>query len=147
MHDLAVGSGGIYAAGRLEPEGGNDGVVCLDPDDGTERWRVQGSGRVDAPAVTADGVYVVDEESLRTFDHGGDERWSVPLAAGATGSRAIVVGEVVYVNVEGGVRAFDATTGRSVGSIDLEGTVGRLAVVDGSMYASVDDEVRVVAIR
>lgn len=151
MHDLTVGGGAVYAAGRLEPEGGNDGILCVDPADGTERWRVQGRGRVDAPAVTDAGVYVVDERSLRMLDHDGRERWSVPLSAATSVSRAVVVGEVVYVNVEGRVRAFDVDSGRPAGSVDLDGTVGRLAVVDGSMYASVDDhtadEVRIVAIR
>lgn len=140
----AVSDGAVYL-------GDTAGLVALDANDGSERWRFATGSRRDserhnwtytssAPAV-ADGtvysgapdnrVYAVDAES-------GTKRWEFWTWHNATGD-PVVAGDTVYVGSDDSfVYAFDVETGERRWEFDTHGTADGAggAVVDGVLFVS-----------
>lgn len=87
-----VGPEGTVYVGTAE------GLVALEPSDGSERWRYDDAGAVRTPVATEDAVYVPAGTDLVAVDPAdGSERWTaaVGVEAGlpAVGSDTVVVGQ------------------------------------------------------
>lgn len=141
-YGVTVVEGGMYARSATA-------CVRLAPD-GTERWRRSldpliydeynfgdSTATQVAPAVTADGVYVPDRNSLVKFDPGsGEERWRVPVdtpyAASVVDRDGVVQTgwqETVAVDHSGDVRW----------RRDLHSRAGAAAAANGDIYVSAND--------
>lgn len=141
---------GVVALGRDAP------LVAFDHA-GAERWHAEvvGEWRSDAPTVTSDAVYAVDDEGVRAFDRAtGAERWTDPAGGknrNAYGDHATVVadGGRVYVGgADGRLVALDVARGERLWSYRTEEVwhsdyvtkgVRELAVLDGGLYALAAD--------
>lgn len=52
-----------------------DAVVALDPDDGTERWRVDLRGSMASPVAVDDGILAAGLDEVVAVERDGSERW------------------------------------------------------------------------
>ena len=137
--DIDARSPVTYAEGRAYL-GTADGVVAIDPRDGSVRWRVALDDRViGAPAVGDGRVFVVTESGrlvgLATGDivpSDSDERfdWEVPLDAGSGAGPAVDGGQVIATGDDGHVVSY-TTDGDRTWERELDaGITGGVAVTD-----------------
>ena len=127
--------------------GSQDGVIyAIDATTGQPRWRTETEGHIaDGVAVADGGVYLLTTSgSLEALDlQNGSVRWSEQMrfdkADPSTGVQApapAVVDGVVFVGLSGYIDAFDAGTGKSIWSAQLnDGPMSSPSVAAGVVYS------------
>lgn len=150
----AVRDGTLY----LGSQSGNTGLVALDADSGSERWRVT-TGAVTGGPVAADDLVVVRSHStVRAFDTSGEQRWTVTVPepdpqAIAVGDERVFIpaGSRLYAIDQDGAEAWrhqvddgrvgtPTVAGDAVVFRDGEGGLTARAVTDGSERWTVTTE-------
>lgn len=110
--------------------GATDGLVALDGDDGSVRWKVDGIKDVGTPAVVDETVFALGGNELVAATLGGDVRWRRAVRDGAPPtSPAVGGGRVVYPTYSG-VSAVEMDDGRDAWNREL--WAESPAVIDGS---------------
>ena len=135
-----VGDDGLYL-----PTG--DGVVALDPADGSDLWDWEADTDGGRDIAVAEGtVYVIDRESCRALaTSDGTEQWATDAAGGHTcsvGAESVVVGgdlDVVAISRSDGTERWRFET-RSVlfGDYDRRGVSAAPALVDDIVYIATE---------
>ena len=116
----------------------HDALVCLDPDDGTEQWRVDLHGAISSPVAIDDAIVALGVHETVAVEDDGTERWRVERGGWGTIAAA---DEHVYTLARNGLSA------RSVadGEIDWEVSAGneiyrgQPAVVGDAVLVADDD--------
>jgi outer membrane protein assembly factor BamB len=125
----AVTTDGVYVPDR-------DAVVQLDPDTGSEVWRVPVDTPYAASAIDDSGVVQTGWQETVAVDHGGDVRWRRDLhsraAAGSGGSDIYVIANDLH--------ELDAATGETNWQAHLpaEGTAAPV-VTDSAVLVAAGD--------
>ncbi|WP_199243670.1 outer membrane protein assembly factor BamB family protein [Haloplanus rallus] len=139
-----VGSGGDTSVSN--PDRPEAGVYALSADDGTERWRVETDGPVDAAPAVADGtVYVgypgdYDDVLLALDAASGDERWRFTADADdAWGFASPAVADGTVFAAGTALYALDAASGQERWSADPGDRRSSPAVADGAVYLADGD--------
>lgn len=116
----------------------NDTLRAVGRVDGDQRWQLD-VGTENWDLVVGDGaVYVVGDDSVRSFDPDGTERWESRLEGrGDSVYGATEVGETVYASSTGGLYALDATTGDERWA--FEENIGTPRVTDDAVYGTASD--------
>jgi outer membrane protein assembly factor BamB len=116
---LVVGGEAAYVAVA-------DGTLrALELSDGSERWRIQVPGWLDAaPAVAADRLVVGQRDGhVRAIDlRSGAELWRYQFGRAVSASPTLFDG-TVYVAASGGVAALDAQDGRLLWQLSLDDAI------------------------
>lgn len=114
-------------------------VFGFDATSGERSWRAETTGVQCAPALLQESVVVpVDDGHLQAFDvTSGDEQWSVRLGRSLPNDVTVANGRLYVASTDGTV--YSVEKGRiswrqSVG----RRTVGKPAVVDGTLYVAVE---------
>ena len=147
--------------GRLLYVGTDRGkLYALDPDDGTERWRVElperdgdsesASSRLLTVETTADLVFAWDSEegtfyAFETDD--GTERWRVQTGQNTYWLPGIVRSDTVYLNDGNTLRALSVTDGTERWRFDAESQLNWIPrAVSGTVYVGSENRIYAVSV-
>lgn len=119
-----------------------DALVCLDPADGAERWRVDLHGAISSPVAIDDAIIGLGLHETVAVDADGTERWRVERGGWGTIAAA---DEHVYTLARNGLSSRSVADGEDAWQISAGNEIyrGQPAIVGDAVLVADDDLVAI----
>ncbi|AXR77304.1 PQQ-binding-like beta-propeller repeat protein [Natrarchaeobaculum sulfurireducens] len=116
----------------------HDALVCLDPDDGTERWRVDLHGAISSPVAIDGAIVALGVHETVAVEADGTERWRIDR--GGWGAIA-AADEHVYTLARNGLSARSVADGDAAWEVSAGNEIyrGQPAIVGDAVLMADDD--------